>query len=74
MYVAGVQTLGAQVEHFELPDPRPPAPGAALLAVKAAGVGNWNDIGRTSGWDVGTRTPWRSESKPLARFGGSDEV
>jgi hypothetical protein len=55
-------------------DPSPPAPGAALLAVKAARVGNWDDIVRTGGWDVGTRPPWRSESKPLARFGGSDEV
>jgi NADPH:quinone reductase-like Zn-dependent oxidoreductase len=74
MRVAGVQTFGAQVEHFELPDPRPPAPGAALLAVKAAGVGNWDDIVRTGGWDVGTRPPWRSEPKPPARFGRSDEV
>jgi hypothetical protein len=57
MRVAGVQTFGAQVEHFELPDPRPPAPGTALLAVKAAGVGNWDDIVRTGGWDVGTRPP-----------------
>jgi hypothetical protein len=54
VHVAGVRTFGAQMEHFEQPDPRPPAPEDELLTVKAAGVGNWDEVMRRGGWDAGT--------------------
>jgi NADPH:quinone reductase-like Zn-dependent oxidoreductase len=57
MRVAGVRSIGGRVECFELADSRQPAVGEVLLAVKAAGVGSWDDIVRTGGWDVGTRPP-----------------
>ena len=39
--------------------PEPPAPSAdeVLIDVQAAGVGNWDDLVRTGGWDVGIRPP-----------------
>jgi NADPH:quinone reductase-like Zn-dependent oxidoreductase len=57
MRVAGVRELGGPVEVFDLPDPRPLAADEVLMAVKAAGIGNWDDIVRTGSWDVGSRTP-----------------
>lgn len=57
MQVAGIRKLGGPVEVLDVPDPRPPAADEALIAVKAAGIGNWDEIVRTGGWDVGTSTP-----------------
>lgn len=57
MRVAGVRELGKPVEVFELPDPRAPAPDEVVIAVRAAGIGNWDEIVRTGGWDVGSRVP-----------------
>jgi NADPH:quinone reductase-like Zn-dependent oxidoreductase len=55
--VAGVRTIGGQVDCFDVPDPGTPADGEVLLVVRAAGVGNWDDVVRSGGWDVGTRPP-----------------
>jgi NADPH:quinone reductase-like Zn-dependent oxidoreductase len=57
MLVAGVRTLGGQVETFEVDDPRPLAPDEVLIDVRGAGVGNWDNIIRYGGWDVGARPP-----------------
>lgn len=57
MLVAGVRTLGGKVETFEVDEPRPLAADEVLIDVRSAGVGNWDDIVRTGGWDVGTRPP-----------------
>jgi NADPH:quinone reductase-like Zn-dependent oxidoreductase len=57
MRVAGVRELGNPVEVFELPDPREPGPDEVVIAVRAAGVANWDEIVRTGGWDVGSRAP-----------------
>lgn len=53
---AGVRRIGGPVETLDLPEPRALAGDEVLIAVEAAGIGNWDDIVRTGGWDVG-RTP-----------------
>ena len=55
--VAGVRAFGGKVETLEVDDPRALAADEVLIDVRSAGVGNWDDIIRTGGWDVGTRPP-----------------
>ena len=57
MLVAGVRTFGGNVETIEVDEPRPLAADEVLIDVRSAGVGNWDDIIRTGGWDVGTSPP-----------------
>ncbi|OBJ06449.1 oxidoreductase [Mycobacterium colombiense] len=57
MLVAGVRTLGSNVETLEVNDPRPLVADEVLIDIRAAGVGNWDNIIRYGGWDVGTRPP-----------------
>ncbi|OMC49582.1 NADP-dependent oxidoreductase [Mycobacterium sp. IS-1264] len=57
MLVAGVRAFGGKVEMLEVDDPRPLAGDEVLIDVRGAGVGNWDNIIRTGGWDVGTRPP-----------------
>lgn len=57
MRAAGVWRFGDEVETIELPGPRAPRPGEVLIDVRACGVGNWDDIARTGGWDLGARPP-----------------
>src|SRR6516162_1549636 len=57
MLVAGVRTFGGKVETLEVNEPRPLAADEVLIDVRSAGVGNWDNIIRTGGWDVGTRPP-----------------
>ncbi|MFG2075736.1 NADP-dependent oxidoreductase [Nonomuraea maritima] len=45
------------MEVLDLPDPRPLIADEVLVEVVAAGVGNWDDIVRTGGWDVGIGPP-----------------
>jgi NADPH:quinone reductase-like Zn-dependent oxidoreductase len=54
---AGIETYGGAVVLLELPEPRPLDGGEVLIEVKAAGVGNWDEIVRTGGWDVGRAPP-----------------
>ena len=42
---------------IDVPGPRPLAGDEVLIQVMAAGVGNWDGIVRTGGWDVGGRPP-----------------
>jgi NADPH:quinone reductase-like Zn-dependent oxidoreductase len=42
---------------IRVPPPRSLAGDEALIEVRAAGVGNWDEIARTGGWDVGRRPP-----------------
>ena len=42
---------------IRVPPPRPLAGDEVLIEVRAAGVGNWDEIARTGGWDVGRRPP-----------------
>jgi NADPH:quinone reductase-like Zn-dependent oxidoreductase len=57
MLVAGVRTFGGHVETFEVNEPRALAADEVLIDVRSAGIGNWDNIIRTGGWDVGTRPP-----------------
>ncbi|ORW99578.1 oxidoreductase [Mycobacterium triplex] len=57
MLVAGVRTLGGKVETLDVDDPRPLAADEVLIEVRNAGIGNWDNIIRAGGWDVGTRPP-----------------
>ena len=54
---AGIQSFGDEVASLELPDPPPLEAGQVLIDVKAAGVGNWEEFVRTSGWDIGRVPP-----------------
>jgi NADPH:quinone reductase-like Zn-dependent oxidoreductase len=51
-----VDRLGAEIRRLDLPEPVP-RPGEVLLAVRACGVGNWDEFVRTGGWDTGARPP-----------------
>ena len=57
MRAAGVRRFNGAVELLALPDPRPPRPDEVLIDVFAAGVGNWDDIARSGGWELGVPPP-----------------
>jgi NADPH:quinone reductase-like Zn-dependent oxidoreductase len=57
MLTAGIDRTGGAIRLLELPDPRPPRAGEVLLDVRACGVGNWDEIVRTGGWDTGVQPP-----------------
>ena len=57
MRVAGIERFGGEVRSIELADRRELRAGEVLIAVRAAGVGNWDDIVRSGGWDVGRVPP-----------------
>jgi NADPH:quinone reductase-like Zn-dependent oxidoreductase len=57
MRVAGIRSIGGAVETIDVPDPRPLAADEVLIEVRAAGLGNWDDIVRQGGWDVGAAPP-----------------
>jgi NADPH:quinone reductase-like Zn-dependent oxidoreductase len=54
---AGIRSFGGEVEIIDLRGPRSLAGDEVLIQVMAAGVGNWDGIVRTGGWDVGGRPP-----------------
>src|SRR5919197_2018603 len=54
---AGIEAFGDDVALLELPEPPPLEAGEVLVEVRAAGVGNWDEIVRTGGWDVGRSPP-----------------
>lgn len=54
---AGIDRFGGPVRVLLRPDPRPLRDDEVLIRVRAAGVGNWDDITRTGGWDIGTQPP-----------------
>jgi NADPH:quinone reductase-like Zn-dependent oxidoreductase len=55
--VAGIEEFGRPVRLLEVPDARAPSAGEVLIEVRAAGVGNWDDVVRTGGWDLGRSPP-----------------
>ena len=57
MRAAGADRIGGGIRLLELPDPPSPRADEVLLEVRACGVGNWDDIIRTGGWDTGTQPP-----------------
>lgn len=57
MRAAGIREIGDAVELLELPGPRALRPDEVLIDVRAAGVGNWDEIARQGGWDLGIQPP-----------------
>jgi NADPH:quinone reductase-like Zn-dependent oxidoreductase len=53
MRAAGIPAYGDEVRPLDVPAPRPPRADEVLLRVQAAAVGNWDEIVRSGGWDVG---------------------
>ena len=63
MRAAGIDDFGGEVQMLELAEPGSPAPDEAVISVRAAGVGNWDEFVRTGSWDVGRRPPLASGSR-----------
>ncbi|MGH3008557.1 MAG: hypothetical protein ACRDLM_04020 [Gaiellaceae bacterium] len=57
MRAAGIDAFGGAVRLLELAAPATPGPDEVVIGVHAAGVGNWDEIVRVGGWDVGRRPP-----------------
>jgi NADPH:quinone reductase-like Zn-dependent oxidoreductase len=57
MQAAGIDAFGGDVHVLELPAPAPPAPDEVVISVRAAGVGNWDEIVRVGDWELGRRPP-----------------
>jgi NADPH:quinone reductase-like Zn-dependent oxidoreductase len=57
MQAAGIDSFGGDVRMLELAKPASPAPDEAVISVRAAGVGNWDEFVRVGDWDVGRRPP-----------------
>jgi NADPH:quinone reductase-like Zn-dependent oxidoreductase len=57
LLVAGIEQWGDAVRMLEVADPSAPRAGEILIEVRAAGVGNWDDIARAGNWDLGRTAP-----------------
>ena len=57
MRVAGIKEFGGAVTALEVQDPRSLREREVLVSVRAAGVGNWDDIARAGDWDLGRKPP-----------------
>jgi NADPH:quinone reductase-like Zn-dependent oxidoreductase len=57
MQAAGIDAFGGEVHVLELAAPWSPAPDELVISVRAAGVGNWDDIVRVGEWNVGQQPP-----------------
>src|SRR4051812_20693532 len=81
---AGILAYGGAVQLLELPAPEISNPHQLLIRVYAAGVGNWEDIVRSGGWDVGGVPPMalgveaagvvRAVGAAVSRFRVGDQV
>ena len=57
MQGAGISAFGAPVEILDLPESHELQATDVLIEVRAAGVGNWDEIARRGGWDLGIFPP-----------------
>lgn len=57
MRAAGIREYSEPVEPLDLPDPGGLRPDEVLVEVRCCGVGNWDDIARAGGWDLGRQPP-----------------
>jgi len=81
---AGIVAVGGAVGVLELAAPEISEARQLVVAVKAAGVANWDDIVRTGGWDVGRAPPMalgvaaagvvHAVGEAVTRFRVGDEV
>jgi NADPH:quinone reductase-like Zn-dependent oxidoreductase len=54
---AGISAFGARVGSLELAEPREVSATEVVLDVRAAGVGNWDELVRIGSWQVGGPPP-----------------
>jgi NADPH:quinone reductase-like Zn-dependent oxidoreductase len=54
---AGIREYSEPIEPLGLPDPGWLRSDELLIEVRCCGVGNWDDIARTGGWDLGRQPP-----------------
>src|SRR5213075_3554702 len=57
MRAAGIDAFGDAVRMLDLSAPSSPAADEVVISVRAAGVGNWDEIVRVGDWDVGRKPP-----------------
>ena len=57
MRAAGIRDFNAAVELLDLQEPRELRADEVLIEVHGCGVGNWDDIARAGGWDLGRQPP-----------------
>ena len=84
MLVAGIRRWNGAVERFETADPRALRDGEVLIEVRAAGVGQWDEVARRGEWDVGRGPPLalgveaagvvRAVGAGVERWSAGDEV
>src|SRR5919108_538451 len=53
MQAAGIEAFGSEVQMLELAAPGSPASDELVISVRAAGVGNWEEIVSVGEWDDG---------------------
>lgn len=58
MRAEGIDAAAGTVTGLDLAAPRPLRDDEVLLDVRAAGVGNWDDLMRTGGWESGLTPPF----------------
>ena len=81
---AGIQAINGQVELLDLAEPPAPTGNQILIDVRAAGIGNWDDLARIGSWNIGISPPMSLGTEaagtvvsigPLSsRFAVGDEV
>jgi NADPH:quinone reductase-like Zn-dependent oxidoreductase len=84
MQAVGIEAFGGEVQMLELAAPGSPAPDELMISVRAAGVGNWEEIVRVGDWDVGQKPPLAlgveaagvvtEVGKGVTNFASGDEV
>jgi len=74
MRAAGIRRYSDPVAPLQLPGPGALRPDEVLVEVRSAGVGNWDEIARTGGWDLGRQPPMAlgvEAAGVVARTGGA---
>src|SRR5438094_7902974 len=57
MRAAGIRALSDPVGILEVDDSAPPGADEVLIAVAAAGIGNWDELVRIGSWRIGGPAP-----------------
>jgi NADPH:quinone reductase-like Zn-dependent oxidoreductase len=54
---AGIETFGGEVKMLERAASQSLALDELVIAVRLAGIGNWDEVVRVGGWGVGRQLP-----------------
>jgi NADPH:quinone reductase-like Zn-dependent oxidoreductase len=57
MRAAGITAIGGPVRMLDLDEPRDVAADEVVIDVRAGGVGNWDELVRVGGWQIGGPPP-----------------